>query len=152
MPRFLHVGCGHKRKHQTLKVFNRPEWEEVTLDIDESVKPDIVDKLPELAKVESDSFDAVYSSHSIEHLYPHEVPVALKAFYRVLNDNGVVIIRCPDLQAIGESLAAGKSIRRFISAQQAPSQPLICYMASGPRCGQEISTWRIIQGLQASRC
>jgi len=108
MPRFLHVGSGRYRKHQTIRAFQGPEWEEVSLDIDKSVKPDIVDKLPELAKVESNSFDAVYSSHSIEHLYPHEVPVALNAFHRVLKSNGVAIIRCPDLQTIGQALAKGE--------------------------------------------
>jgi hypothetical protein len=108
MPRFLHVGSGRHRKPQTIRAFQGPEWQEVSLDIDESVKPDIVDKLPELAQVESNGFDAVYSSHSIEHLYPHEVPVALKAFLRVLNENGVAVIRCPDLQTIGHSIAAGE--------------------------------------------
>lgn len=107
MPRFLHVGSGHYRKPRTIRAFQGPEWEEISLDIDKSVKPDIVDKLPELAKVESNGFDAVYSSHSIEHLYPHEVPVALKAFHRVLKDDGLAIIRCPDLQTIGEALAKG---------------------------------------------
>ena len=64
----FHVGCGPKRKNQTVKAFASPEWEEVTLDIDKSVKPDLVDKLPELSQVESNSFDAVYTAHNIEHL------------------------------------------------------------------------------------
>ena len=107
MPRFLHVGCGPKRKNRTVKAFAAPEWEEVSLDIDESVKPDIVDKLPDLSRVKSGSFDAVYSAHNIEHLYPHEVPVALKAMRRVLRSDGFVILTCPDLQMVGERLAAG---------------------------------------------
>jgi predicted SAM-dependent methyltransferase len=102
MPRFLHICCGAKRKHQTVKAFADPAWEEVTLDIDEGVKPDIVDKLPELSQVESNSFDAVYSAHNIEHLYPHEVPLALKAMRRVLKSDGFVILTCPDLQTLGE--------------------------------------------------
>lgn len=124
MPRFLHVGCGPKRKPQTLQAFSGPEWEEVTLDIDESVRPDILDKLPELAKVESGSFDAVYSSHSIEHLYPHEVPVALAAFHRVLTSDGIAIIRCPDLQTIGERLAAGDIETPLYTSTMGPVAPL----------------------------
>lgn len=124
MPRFLHVGCGPKRKNETLKVFNTPDWEEVTLDIDENARPDILDKLPELSTVESGSFDAVYSCHSIEHLYPHEVPVAFAAFHRVLNNDGVVIVRCPDLQSIGELLAAGDIDIPLYTSPSGPVTPL----------------------------
>ena len=43
------------------------------------------------------SVDAVFSSHNIEHLYPHEVPLALKEFMRVLKPDGFVLMTCPDL-------------------------------------------------------
>jgi len=33
MSRFLHVGCGHKRKRETVEAFAAADWEEVTLDI-----------------------------------------------------------------------------------------------------------------------
>jgi len=64
--RFLHVGFSALRKNRTLHVFASSDREEVTVDIDASVRPDIADKLPDLAKVASDSFDAVYASHCIE--------------------------------------------------------------------------------------
>jgi SAM-dependent methyltransferase len=124
MRRFLHVGCGPKRKSQTVKPFATPEWEEVTLDIDESVKPDIVDKLPELSQVESESFDAVYSAHNIEHLYPHEVPLALKAMHRVLKADGLVILICPDLQVLGERLAAGDIDTPLYASGRGPISPI----------------------------
>lgn len=124
MPRFLHVGSGRKRKPNTIQAFQGPEWDEVTLDIDETVKPDIVDKLPDLAKVGPNSFDAVYSSHSLEHLYPHEVPVALEAFHRVLNDEGTAIIRCPDLQIIGEAIAKGEIDKPLYVSPLGPVSPL----------------------------
>ncbi len=124
MPRFLHVGCGHKRKNQTVEAFTSPEWDEVTLDIDESVKPDIVDRLPELSQVASDSFDAVYSAHNIEHLYPHEVTLALRAMHRVLKQDGFVILTCPDLQAIGERLAAGDIDTPLYISPRGPVSPI----------------------------
>jgi len=46
------------------------------------------------------SVDAVYSSHNIEHLYPHEVPIALAEFLRVLKPTGFLLLTCPDLQSI----------------------------------------------------
>jgi SAM-dependent methyltransferase len=124
MPRFLHVGCGLKRKHLTVEAFASPEWEEVTLDIDRSVRPDIVDRLPELSQVESNSFDAVYSAHNIEHLYPHEVPLALQAMRRVLRPDGFVILTCPDLQIVGERLASGDIEAPIYTSSSGPVSPL----------------------------
>ena len=60
--------------------------------------------------VESSSVDAIYSSHNIEHIFPHEIPFALKEFYRVLNDDGIVVITCPDIQSVGEALTNDKSL------------------------------------------
>lgn len=124
MRRFLHVGCGPKRKSQTVKAFASSEWDEITLDIDESVKPDIVDKLPELSRVESESFDAVYSAHNIEHLYPHEVPLALTAMRRVLKRDGFVILTCPDLQTLGKRLAAGELEEPIYTSGRGPVSPI----------------------------
>lgn len=50
--------------------------------------------------VANTSMDAVFSSHNIEHLYPHEVPTALAEFLRVLKPTGLAIITCPDLQSV----------------------------------------------------
>ncbi|MBV8636432.1 MAG: SAM-dependent methyltransferase, partial [Burkholderiaceae bacterium] len=77
MKTFLHVGCGPKRKENTTRGFNTPEWNEVRFDIDEKARPDIVGTMLDMSGVESGSVDAVFSSHNIEHIYPHEVPVAL---------------------------------------------------------------------------
>jgi len=124
MPRFLHVGCGPKRKNLTVQAFAAADWEEVSLDIDRSVKPDIVDSLPDLSRVESNSFDAVYSAHNIEHLYPHEVPVALKAMRRVLKADGFAILTCPDLQTIGKRLASGDIEAPIYRSSRGPVSPL----------------------------
>jgi predicted SAM-dependent methyltransferase len=75
MKSFLHVGCGQKRKDRTTKALS--SWKELRFDIDESVKPDLVGTLTDMSSVSSESVDAVFSSHNIEHLYPHEVPQAL---------------------------------------------------------------------------
>lgn len=122
MPRFLHVGCGPKRKDSTIPAF--ASWDEVTLDIDPAVRPEIIDKLPELSQVEEATFDAVFSSHNIEHLYPHEVPVALHSFRRVLKSDGIAIITCPDLQTIGEQLASGDIDTPIYVSSAGPVAPL----------------------------
>ncbi len=80
MKTFLHVGCGPKRKDRTTPGFNTPEWTELRLDIDESVSLDIVGTMTDMSQVSDASVDALFSSHNIEHLYPHEVPKALTEF------------------------------------------------------------------------
>ena len=47
--------------------------------------------------IEDETFEAIYSSHNIEHLYIHEALVAVKEFKRVLKKTGYVMIICPDL-------------------------------------------------------
>ena len=103
MKTFLHVGCGPKTKSQ-IRGFNNDNWNEIRFDIDKDVNPDIEGTLTDMSLVKTGSVDAVYSSHNIEHIYPHEVPIALKEFYRVLKDDGIVVITCPDLQGVCEAV------------------------------------------------
>ena len=84
MKTFLHVGCGPKRKDHTTPGFNVSEYNELRLDIDQNASPDIVGTMTDMSGVDTASVDAVFSSHNIEHLYSHEVPVALAEFRRVL--------------------------------------------------------------------
>jgi SAM-dependent methyltransferase len=88
--RILHVGCGTEAT---------PEWlpgVSVRLDIDPGVEPDIVASILDLGPLSE--FDVVYCSHTLEHVYPHEVSVALGEFRRVLKDGGAVLIFVPDLE------------------------------------------------------
>ena len=107
MKTFLHVGCGPLDKSFCLG-FENDDWSEIRLDIDRDVNPDIVGTLTDMNSVETGSVDAIYSSHNIEHIFPHEIPIALKEFYRVLNDDGIVVITCPDIQSVGEALSQDK--------------------------------------------
>jgi hypothetical protein len=83
MKTFLHVGCGNNTKQQAGRGFQGDEWREIRFDINPEVKPDIIGTMTDMSAVESSSVDALFSSHNIEHLYPHEVPLALAEFKRV---------------------------------------------------------------------
>lgn len=102
---FLHVGCGPARKGPRTHGFDTQEWTEIRLDIDPSVAPDIVASLTDMSAAPSGAADAIFSSHNIEHLYPHEVPLALAEFRRVLKDDGYAVITCPDVQSIAQFIA-----------------------------------------------
>ena len=152
-------GCGPKHKDRTTAGFNTPDWTELRLDIDQSVKPDIVGTMLDMSAVESASVDAVFSSHNIEHLYPHEVPLALTEFKRVLKPDGFVVITCPDLQSVAALIAQDKLLEPAYTSPAGPITPLdILYghrppMARGNlfmahRCG---FTKKVLTGtLQAS--
>ena len=104
MRRLLHVGCGPQNKW-SLKGFATHEWEEVRLDIAAGVKPDIIGKLTDMGAAPRRSFDAVFSAHNIEHVFAHEVPLALGEFHRVLKRDGFAVVTCPDLQTVCERVA-----------------------------------------------
>jgi len=91
--RLLHVGCGGDTIPAWLS-----QYDEIRLDIDPRHSPDIVGSMTDLGDI--GQFDVVFSSHSLEHLSPHEVPVALSEFMRVLLPNGAVIMFVPDLEGI----------------------------------------------------
>ena len=98
--KFLHVGCGPARKPSVGPGLQPEDWREIRLDIDPAVRPDIVASILDMSVVPDALVDAVYSSHNIEHLYPHEVPIALAEFLRVLKPTGFLLLTCPDLQSI----------------------------------------------------
>lgn len=70
----------------------------VRLDIDERTKPDVIGSMTNLGEI--GQFDIVYCCHALEHLYPHEVNIALTEFKRVLNPGGKAIIVVPDLEDV----------------------------------------------------
>ena len=113
MPTVLHVGCGR----QPL-----PEWldghDEVRLDIDPGVEPDIIASMTDLGDI--GPFDVLYTSHTLEHLYPDEVPIALAEFRRVLKPGGFATIIVPNLDGI------------------LPTEDVVYEAPSGPVCGLDM--------------
>lgn len=124
MKTFLHVGCGKDYKDKTTVGFNTTEWNELRFDIDETANPDIVGNMLDMSMVASESVDAVFSSHNIEHLYPHEVPQALNEFYRVLKPEGFLVLTCPDLQSICALVAQDKLTEPAYMSPSGPIAPI----------------------------
>lgn len=108
MKTVLHVGCGDPDPNKLHPAFRGPGWREVRLDINPAARPDIVGSMTSMTMVATGSVDALWSSHNVEHLYPHEVPVALAEFRRVLKPDGLALITLPDLQRVAELVAADK--------------------------------------------
>lgn len=97
MKKVLNVGGNSK----AISLPNHFEgYEHLLLDIDPKGKPDILCDARELVTFESQSFDAVYCSHNLEHYFRHDVVKVLAGFMHVLRDGGFAQIRVPDLQAL----------------------------------------------------
>jgi SAM-dependent methyltransferase len=122
--RVLHVGCGyrHERTGQAYEAFR--DWEEVRLDIDPAVEPDIVASITNMTMVPDGTFDAVFSRHNLEHLEYHEVPLALREFRRVLKPDGFALIAVPDLQTVAGLIAEGKLEEPFGVSPVGPISPI----------------------------
>ena len=123
MKTLLNVGCGWSNISQ-LKGFNNDNWKEIRLDIDSAVKPDVVGSSTDMSLIETGSVDAVYSSYNLDHIYPHEVPIALKEFYRVLNEDGIALVQCPDIQTVCELIAQDKLLELLYESPVGPIYPI----------------------------
>jgi SAM-dependent methyltransferase len=101
----LNVGCGYPLRQKLHPHFHGPEWQEIRLDLDPAVKPDIVCSMTDMSPVADDSVDAIWSSHNLEHLQRHEVPLALAEFIRVLKPSGFLLLTLPDLRQVARLVA-----------------------------------------------
>lgn len=121
----LHVGCGAPDPAKLpANFFPEGAWAELRLDIDPGVQPDIIASITEMPMVETGSVDAVWSSHNLEHLASHEVPVALAEFHRVLAPGGFVLVTMPDLQQVAELVASGRLEDMAYMSKMGPIAPL----------------------------
>ncbi|NYS60338.1 methyltransferase domain-containing protein [Halomonas salicampi] len=122
--RFLNVGCGSAGPERLPECFQQDDWQQIRLDINPAVKPDIIADLTDLSAVQTGSIDAVYSSHNIEHLYLHETTVALQEMHRVIRPGGFLLITLPDLQQVAKLIAQGKLSEEIYRSPVGPITPL----------------------------
>jgi SAM-dependent methyltransferase len=118
----LNAGCGFYAPSRLHPVFrNAGTWSEVRLDIDASVKPDIVASITDLSPIGSATIDAIWCSHNLEHLHSHDVTAALAEFRRVLKPDGFALITSPDLEEIAQLIIEG---RLEDEAYRSPAGPI----------------------------
>jgi SAM-dependent methyltransferase len=99
----VNVGCGPRNAVNLPTYFDN--WRQLRVDVDPAVQPDIIADLTDLSPIPDGSADAVWAAHCVEHLYEHQVSVALAEFRRVLRDDGFVCVIVPDLQAVAQYIA-----------------------------------------------
>jgi len=107
--RVLNAGSGSYAPGRLHPIFDKEEWEQVRLDAEPLTKPDLVGSIVDMREfVANSTFDAVWSSHSLEHLHAHEVLPALMEFRRILKDDGFALITTPDIEAVARLVLEGR--------------------------------------------
>ena len=105
VPQWLNVGSGPRGSGLRPPGLLAAPWDEVRVDADPSVAPDVLAQAHDLSALPDGQFDAVFSSHCIEHLYLDQAVPALQEWRRVLKPEGWLLLVCPDLQAAAEMVA-----------------------------------------------
>lgn len=119
---FLYVGCGPDRGANIRHGFN-DGWQEVRFDIDPAVQPDIVGSVLDMSAIPDASVDVVYTSHTLEHLYNYEIPVALGEMLRVLKPGGIALAIVPDLQSTAQLVAEDRLFETLFVSPDGPITP-----------------------------
>jgi hypothetical protein len=117
----VNVGCGPRHAGSLPAFFNG--WRELRVDSDEEVAPDILADLTDLSAIPSASAHAVWASHCVEHLYGHQVPLALAEFRRVLRDDGFVCVIVPDLQTVATYFVSDRAHDPLYRSPAGPVTP-----------------------------
>lgn len=123
--RILNAGSGPQAARRIAPLFQTPEWEETRLDIDPAVGPTVVGSITDMGLLfQAGTFDAVWSSHILEHLFAHEVPTALQEVRRVLKSDGFALIFCPDIESVAQHLLDHGADHVTYVSQAGPITPL----------------------------
>lgn len=118
MKKVLHVGPGKNGKLGP--GFREGEWQEIRYDLDPATRPDILGDMRDMRAVSSGSMDAVYTTHTLEHLYPLEVKKTLEEYARVLAPEGFLVLGVPDLQAAAQEIAEGRLLEPVYQSTEGP--------------------------------
>lgn len=124
MPVFLHAACGNHAKSRTTREFDSPDWKEVRMDASPDAEPDVLSSLLDMSALGDASFDAVFTAHSLERLYAHEVLSALRNILRVLVPGGYLVVTCADIQAACALAAEDKLLEPAYEAPAGPIAPM----------------------------
>ena len=120
----LHVGPGKSTLAQLPEGFQDGTWREIRYDIDPDLEPDIVGSITDMSAIESESVDAVFSSHNIEHVFAHEVATVFSEWHRVLKPSGFLSLVCPDLETVAKHIVRTGLTEPIYQSSMGPIRPI----------------------------
>jgi|688.fasta_scaffold37182_4 predicted SAM-dependent methyltransferase len=96
----LNIGAGKDKLNFDLF----KNYQEIKLDFCEENNPDIIEDITDMQNIPSNSVDAIWASHVIEHVFWHELPVVFAEIKRILKNDGFGIIMVPNLASIADRI------------------------------------------------
>lgn len=111
-------------------------WRQIRVDIDPLSEPDLLANVSDLSAIPDGSIDAVWCAHCIEHLFVHEVPLALAEFRRVIAASGFACIIVPDLLAIAAWIADDRLQETIYESSSGPVTAHDILWGFGPAIAQ----------------
>ncbi|MEH6951372.1 methyltransferase domain-containing protein [Nitrobacter sp. NHB1] len=121
----LNAGSGPGSARRIARMVDEQDLKEVRFDIDPGVEPDVVGSILELEKsFDPQSFDVIWSSHVLEHLYAHEIFPTLRQFHRILKLDGFALIMSPDLEAVAHFIVEQGIAAVAYNSPAGPIRPL----------------------------
>lgn len=104
----LHISDTRVQASELHRIFATPEWEEVRMDPDASLKPRYTGWLHDLAQVPDKSMDGIWCKHGLQRLFHHEIPNVIAQFQRILRADGTILLAVTDLQALAGEIAENR--------------------------------------------
>jgi SAM-dependent methyltransferase len=118
---FANLGCGYPGAGRVPAFFG--DWQELRVDADAAVQPDLVADLTNLTAIRSGTINAVWASHCIEHLYLHDVATALAEIHRILTPDGFAVLLVPDIQTVAQHIVDDKILEPLYESPAGPIAP-----------------------------
>ena len=123
--RLLNAGSGPESARRIARMIQERGLEELRFDIDPSVKPHVVGSILEIERsFEPQSFEVIWSSHVLEHLFAHEIFPTLRQFHRVLRPDGFALIMSPDVEAVARFIVEQGIAAVAYNSPAGPIRPL----------------------------
>ena len=98
----LNIGAGSTSCKTQIEYFD-DDWKELTLDV-AVANPNIVSDIVGMKEVPTESVDALWACHVVEHVYFHQLPELFKSILRVLKKDGFAVLRVPDIGSIAHMI------------------------------------------------
>jgi len=119
----LHIGCGPAGLPNLPTGFQQG-FREIRVDLDTDARPDLIASFSDLSCIPDASVDAIFTSHTIEHLYWFEVASALAECRRVLQPDGFLALTLPDAQEIARWVAEDRLLDVAYVSPAGPITPM----------------------------